>query len=74
MLSSWLKRFLWLNRVHAITKDDVEPSPISEYKEKEIQVAQHRMQRESMKLERASWRVREQLAGHVVNIVAGERK
>lgn len=67
-----LKRFLWLKRVRAITKDDVEPSPIAEHKEKELEFAQYKMQNEVRKFERASWRVREQLASHVVNIISGD--
>ena len=67
-----LKRLLWLNRVRAITHLDVQPAPRDEMKEKQVRAAQVKLVQELMGVERASWRVRQELAGQALKIVSGD--
>lgn len=67
-----LKRLLWLNRIEAVTAEDVEPALVDKEQEQEIKTAQVRLIQEVMALERKSWEVREELANNVIHIVSGD--
>ena len=69
-----LKRLLWLDRVKPITHSDVEPAEPEPMQAREVRDAQVHLLTQVMAVERASWQIRQELAGNALDIVSGERQ
>lgn len=66
-----LRKLFWLNKVKPVTHNDVPPAAREPGKEKEIKAATTQLVQEVMAVERRSWEIRQELAGNVLEIVAG---
>lgn len=65
-------RRLFAGRPAPVTFKDVPPAPRDPEQERRIKEAHSDLVMEIMTVERRSWEIRQELAGNVLNIVAGE--
>lgn len=65
-----LRRALWPDKIRAVTHHDVEPT-VDHADERAFKAVQAKQVNALMSMERKSWEVRQELAGSVLDIVAG---